>query len=75
MVLDGDRTVTDVARECGIHDTTLGNWVRVCRHRHDAEETRSLSGPERARLRGLERQSRELREKVQFPKSRGLLRE
>ena len=29
MVLEGNRTVAEVAREFGIHDTTLGNWVRV----------------------------------------------
>lgn len=28
MVLEGDRTVAEVAREIGIHDTTLGDWVR-----------------------------------------------
>ncbi|MEV6868972.1 transposase [Streptosporangium subroseum] len=63
MVLEGSRTVAEVAREFGIHDTTLGNWVRVYKHQHDAEETPSLSGPERARLRELERENRELREK------------
>jgi transposase-like protein len=29
MVLEGERTVVDVDREFGIHDTTLGNRVRM----------------------------------------------
>lgn len=29
MVLDGPRTIVEVAREFGVHDTTLGNWVNT----------------------------------------------
>jgi transposase len=68
MVLEGDRTVVEVAREFGIHDTTLGNWVRLYKHQHEGEQAHSLSGPDRARLRELERENKELREKVQFLK-------
>lgn len=31
MVLDGPRPVAHVAKELGIHDTTLGNWVNTYR--------------------------------------------
>ncbi|MER7547272.1 transposase [Spirillospora sp. NPDC127506] len=34
MVLDGPRPIAHVAREVGIHDTTLGNWVKAYRRRH-----------------------------------------
>lgn len=68
MVLEGDRTIAEVASEFGIHDTTLGNWVRIYKHHHEAQETQSLSGPERAQLCELEWESRELQEKVLFLK-------
>ncbi|GAA0404201.1 hypothetical protein Acor_24340 [Acrocarpospora corrugata] len=38
MVLDGDRPVTHVARELGVHDTTLHNWVRAWRREHGGVE-------------------------------------
>ncbi|MGN9847273.1 transposase [Nonomuraea sp. H19] len=31
MVLDGPQLVSHVAKELGIHDTTLGNWVNIYR--------------------------------------------
>jgi transposase len=33
MVLDQHRTIADVARELGVNDETLGNWVRQERNR------------------------------------------
>lgn len=65
LVIDTSRAITDVARECGVHDTTLGNWVRDYKEKHgNAEEPLSL--PERARLRELERKNRELEMKCAF---------
>ncbi|MFJ8744663.1 IS3 family transposase [Embleya sp. NPDC127516] len=67
MVLDGPRPITQVARELGIHDTTLGTWVTRYR--------RSMAGPESAprnpdtsteRERQLEREVRKLREENAF---------
>ncbi|WP_344193790.1 transposase, partial [Acrocarpospora corrugata] len=46
MVLDGDRPVTHVARELGIHDTTLHNWVRAWRRRQEGGEEGSVLGRE-----------------------------
>src|SRR5579871_4802647 len=37
MVVDPSRSITDVAREYGIHDTTLGNWVRDYKEKHGGE--------------------------------------
>ena len=65
MVIDTSRAITDVAREYGVHETTLGNWVRDYREKHgEAEEPLTL--PERARLRELERVNRELEMKCAF---------
>ena len=59
LVVDGSRSIADVAREIGVSETTLGNWTRAYRETHtEAEPELQLS--ERARLRELERRTREL---------------
>ncbi len=59
MVVDTSRPIADVARELGINETSLGNWVRAYREKHAGDEP-PLQLPERARLRELERRNREL---------------
>jgi transposase len=65
MVVETSRAIADVARELGISETSLGNWVRAYREKHAGEEP-PLQLPERARLRELERENRELRLKNEF---------
>ena len=65
MVVETSRAIADVARELGISETSLGNWVRAYREKH-AEEEPPLGMSERARLRELERENRELRMKCEF---------
>jgi len=52
MVKDTDGKITKVARELGISDTSLGNWVRQAR----AEEAGAPSAAERAEIRELRRE-------------------
>ena len=59
MVVETSRAIADVARELGINETSLGNWVRAYREQH-AEHEPPLQVSERARLRELERLNREL---------------
>jgi transposase len=66
MVIDTSRAITDVAREYGVHDTTLGNWVREYKKKHGTAEEEQLNLPERVRLRELERKNRELEVKCAF---------
>lgn len=73
MVLDGPRPVSHVARELGIHDTTLGNWVREYRRRHGegaaAASVRESVGEKKSeRELRLERENRKLREENEFLK-------
>lgn len=68
MVLEGERTVTSVAREFGINASTLGSWVNRHRIVHGQADRQPVSGPERARIRELERENTELREKLAFLK-------
>jgi transposase-like protein len=59
LVVDGQRSISQVAREYGLSDTTVGNWVRKYRAEHAGDEP-PLQLSERARLRELERENREL---------------
>jgi transposase len=59
MVINSSRPIADVARETGVSETTLGNWVRAYREAH-AEEEPELELSEQAKLRELERRNREL---------------
>ena len=65
LVVDSSRPIVHVAREIGVHEVTLGCWVKAYREKH-AEEERPLGVSERARLRELERENRELKMKCEF---------
>jgi transposase-like protein len=73
MVVETSRAIADVARELGISETSLGNWVRAYREKH-AEDEPPLQLSERARLRELERENRELRMKAEFLSKAGVPR-
>lgn len=66
MVLEG-RSIASVAREFDMNTSTLNNWVTLHRHAHP-DTDQPLAGPDRARLRELERENAELREKLVFLK-------
>jgi transposase len=65
MVIETSRPIAQVARELGLVEGTLGNWVNTYRREHAGEEA-PLTVDERARLREQERELRELRQKVAF---------
>jgi len=65
LVVETSRPIADVARELGISETSVGNWVRAYRKTHAGDEP-PLQISERARLRELERENRELRMKNEF---------
>ena len=64
LVIETSRPVAEVAREIHVNEGTLGSWVNRYRAEHDDEPPLTLS--ERARLRELEREVRELRMKADF---------
>ncbi len=66
QVVDTPTPIAEVARSLGINPGTLGTWVSKYREEHPASEELSL--PERARLRELERETRELRLQNDFLK-------
>src|SRR5664279_5062147 len=59
MVIQFQRPIAQVARELGINEGTLGTWVSKYRSEHPVAEELSL--PDRAKLKELERENRELR--------------
>ena len=65
MVVESDRPIAQIAREIKVNETTLGYWVKNYREKH-AEEEPPLQISERARLRELEKENRELKMKVEF---------
>ena len=64
-VIDKSRPIADVARENGLVAQTLGNWVNAWRAEHVGDEP-ALNLTERARLKELEREVRELRMENEF---------
>jgi transposase-like protein len=59
LVLDGDRPAAAVARDLGVGEGTLGNWVRQARI--DRGERAGLTTSERAELARLRRENAKLR--------------
>jgi transposase-like protein len=68
MVISTGRPVAEVARDLGIHDGTLGNWVNAWRREHPEPDQQSLSPVERARVKELEDEVRRLRMENEFLK-------
>ena len=67
MVIETSRPVAIVAKELGINESTLGNWVSIYRREHAGDEP-PLTVSERARLREAERENRELKMENEFLK-------
>jgi transposase len=59
LVRTTGRPIAEIARELGIYDSTLGNWVRQDRINRGGPD--GLSTDDRARLRELERENTKLR--------------
>jgi transposase len=59
IVRETGKPIAQVARDLGIHEGTLGNWVN--KERVERGEKEGLSVDERARLAHLERENAELR--------------
>ena len=65
MVVEESRPIAAAVKEIGINEQTLRNWVNAYRAAHAGEEP-PLTISERARLRELEKEVRELRMEKEF---------
>ena len=66
LVIETGRPIVEVARDLGINEGTLGNWVIKYRTEHPASEDLNIS--ERARLKELEKEVAELKLEREFLK-------
>jgi transposase len=66
MVIESDRPIAAVARDLGINAGTLGNCIAHYREEHPASEELDIA--DRARLKELEKENRELRMERDFLK-------
>ena len=60
LVVHSDRPIVEVARDLGINEGTLGNWVNTAKRNGSVKE-RPLNIDERARLKELEAENRRLK--------------
>lgn len=60
LVINSGRPVAEIARDLGINEGTLGNWVNMAKKRGDFKE-KPLEVDERARLKELEEENRRLK--------------
>jgi transposase len=67
MVIETGKPIAEVARDLGIHDGTLGNWVNAWR-RENPEPDQAISPLERVRVKELEDEVRRLRMENEFLK-------
>jgi transposase len=59
LVFETGKPIAQVARELGVNEGTLGNWV--AKQRRERDDTAALSEPERAELARLRTENAELR--------------
>jgi transposase len=67
FVLDGGRSIADVAKSIGVSSTSLGHWVQKEKESRGADE-RPLSLGERAELESLRAENRRLKMEAEFAK-------
>ena len=67
LVLDSGRTVADVAKSIGVHEMTLGKWVRKAKDIGRVGD-QDLSETERAELERLRQENAVLRRERDFAK-------
>ena len=67
LVLDSGDSIAEIARSIGVHEMTLGKWVKKARD--DGEESqRPLDEDERAELERLRKEVPRLRMEAEFAK-------
>jgi len=67
LVLDSGRSIAEVARSIGVHEMTLGKWVKKAKDDGRGSE-RDLSESERAELERLRKENATLRMERDFAK-------
>jgi transposase len=64
IVTETGKSAAEVARDLGVHESTLQNWVHRARTRADAEAAGGLSESERDELRRLREENTRQRKEI-----------
>lgn len=67
LAVSSGRPIAEIARDLGIHEATLGNWVNTAKKSGKLKD-KPLEMGERARLKELEEENRRLRMERDFLK-------
>lgn len=67
LALDSSDTIAEIARNIGVHEMTLGKWVKKARDEGE-ESARPLDDDERAELERLRKEIVRLRMEAEFAK-------
>ena len=67
LVLDSGRSIVDVAKSIGVHEMTLGKWVKKAKESGRVPD-KDLTEPERAELERLRKENAVLRMERDFAK-------
>ena len=67
LVLDSGRSIVEVAKSIGVHEMTLGKWVKKARESGRVPD-KDLAEPERAELERLRKENTTLRMERDFAK-------
>ena len=68
LVLDSGRSIVEVAKSIGVHEMTLGKWVKKARESGRVPDKKDLSEPERAELERLRKEIVTLKMERDFAK-------
>jgi transposase len=68
FVIDDHRPVAEVARNIGVHEMTLGKWVKKAKDDSGKSADKPLDTSERAELERLRAENAELQMQVEFAK-------
>ncbi|RPA57146.1 transposase, partial [Gordonia oryzae] len=70
LVLDSGDSVASVAKNLGVHETTLGKWVKKARD-EGGEQERPLDVDERAELERLRKENAHIQMQLEFARKVG----
>ena len=68
LVLSSDRFIASVARSIGVHEYTLGKWVKKAREEDEGSSEKPLNESERQELERLRKESAQAKMEIEFAK-------
>ncbi|WP_201271167.1 transposase [Acidipropionibacterium jensenii] len=68
LVLSSDRSIANVAHSIGVHEHTLGKWVKKAREENEDGHEKPLNESERQELDRLRKESAQAKMEIEFAK-------